>query len=189
MQTRAPSVPMTYYPPSVLPSTPSPSAPIDYSASFNYSFRLQNTTKAATSCTNPTPTGVQVGSYQTPEIKTDNRFMVQIRAGAPSNVPCTGFLAAYSCLQMKVTVGSDSRTVLLPYGSPPAGSPCANAPTQANLDFSSQATPGHDTLSVRISEVQSDNCRQFGYPQQSGCFLSPLFTNFIAAGSITILTN
>jgi len=203
-------------------TTPAPAAPYPYIGStsattvtasntnanmngaYNYSFQLQNTSKQCNSGsgsnTTATPEGVQVGTYTTAQISTDNILKVKLTSGAPTTLPCTGYTANYSCLQYTVTVGTRSQTTMVSYGTPPTGSPCdlAKATNSVTLDFGDQVTAGHGPMAVSVSQPQSDNCHANPYAfqlfgssavQYVGCAMAPIYANQIASGTLAILTN
>lgn len=189
-----------YNPVSIFP-TPSPT-PIatNLNGTYNYSFQLQNTTRSCNNGGTPTPSGVNVGTYSTSGISTDNIFKVTVTSASPTTLPCTGYTANYSCVQYTITVGSRSQTATVSYGTPPQGSPCAliNAASSVTLDFSDQATTGHGALSVKVSQIQSDNCRanQWAYAmygtaavQAYGCAMTPVYDNQIVSGTLGVITN
>jgi hypothetical protein len=170
-------------------NTPITAPNLNLNGAYNYSFELQNSSMSCNNGGTPTPTGVHVGTFSTPGISTDNIFKVTVSSGSYTTIPCTGYSAVYSCLQYTVTVGSRSETVKVSYGTPQIGSPCDGIPSSATLDFSDQVGPGHGAMTVSVSQVQSDNCRQAGYSQSSGCAMTPLYANYIGTGSLAVVTN
>lgn len=173
----------TYIPNPIVVTTPT-----NLNDAYNYSFQLQETSMSCNQGGNPTPAGVSVGSYTTAGISTDNIFKITVSSGSYTTIPCTGYTAVYSCLQYTITVGARSETVKVSFGNPQSG-PCAGIPSSKTLDFSDQAGPGHGPLTVRVSQPQSDNCRTSGYPNSGGCAMSPLYSNYIGAGTLAVTTN
>jgi hypothetical protein len=178
---------------SVLPPTATTTQPVtgtnpNLNGAYNFNFQLQDTAMSCNNEKSPTPAGVHVGTYATAGISTDNIFKVTLSSGSHTTIPCTGASAAYSCLQYTVTVGSRSETVQVSYGNPQYG-PCAGVPSSKTLDFSDQAGPGHGPLVVKVTQPQSDNCRTQGYPYYWGCGMAPLYSNYIGAGSLSVVTN
>ncbi len=128
----------------------------------NFSFGLQVSADAGA-----TPQDVYVGSYTTPGINTDNKLRITFRADAPSRYPLPGttYSAYYSCVQMKVKVGSQIEIMKASYGSPSVG-PCAGVPSSVTKDFSGQASLGRGTpLYIVASEPFYDNCHGVGVIQ------------------------
>ncbi|MEO5969048.1 MAG: hypothetical protein ABIQ95_03905 [Bdellovibrionia bacterium] len=155
---------------------------------YNYSFDLQNSVRSCNNGGTPTPSGISVGSYSTSGISTDNVFKVEVTSGSPTAIPCTGYVANYSCLQFKVTVGSRSEDVKVSYGSPQSG-PCAGVPSTKTLNFNDQASVGHGPLAVVISQPKSDNCRAYGSVLYTGCPMAPIYDNQIVSGTLGVITN
>jgi hypothetical protein len=172
--------------PSSPTSTTVPSTNLN--GAYNYSFNLQNSVRSCGNGESPTPAGVNVGTYTTAGISTDNIFTVQVTSGSPTEIPCVGYIANYSCLQYKITVGTRSELVKVSYGNPQYG-PCAGIPSSKTLNFNDQATVGHGPLAVVVSQPQSDNCRLWGSLDHTGCSMTPIYDNQIVSGTLAVVTN
>lgn len=175
------------------------------------SFQLQNKATSGSVCGTPTPTGVDVGSFQVTDIFTDNLLQVTLTGQPPQTLPCTSTTPQYSCETFTVTVGTLSKLVTVSYGNPTIGA-CAGVPNSQTVDFSSQTVHGvNQTYSVKISNPQIDNCRLFygsasihgtilssgssiwipagaGY-HYGGCIMDTAYDNYIVSATVGISVN
>ncbi len=118
-------------------------------------------------------------SYTRSGISTDNVLRVTVTGGQPTTIASGSYTAQYSCMRVTVTVGSDTQEAFVTNtGSDGTGS-CAGAKSSETLDFSGSLTPGHGSVSVKVSEAQYDNCsNQWPWYNiaMSGCALHDVYT-------------
>lgn len=133
-----------------------------------------------------------VTSTSISDIVTDNKLAVTVKLGQPSNIPNTGYTAAYRCARINVTVANQTQTVFVSNtGADITESydPCSGAKKSQTVDFSSRLTTGHGAMSVAIQNVAYDNCRLYGNVYGSGCFLTTVYSTHVINGTIDVHVN
>ncbi len=109
------------------------------------------------------------------------QFRVKITPQPAVSLPqAPGWTFPYGCVSVTVRVNNVTQTtaVLRVAGvTQNPNSQCANAPTSQILDFSNAMT-GANSVSVRVSNPQYDNCRT-NQPHQYGCSMSAVWTGHV----------
>ena len=139
-------------------STDSGSDPYTDTSGDETSSDSENTYSISTSFKIAGPGASSGSSYTRSGISTDSLLKVTVSGGQPTTIAAGGMTAQYSCMRVTVTVGSDTQEAFVTNTGSAGTGTCQGAVASQTLDFSHTLTPGHGTVSVKVSEAQYDNC-------------------------------
>jgi hypothetical protein len=174
---------------------PSYTPPPTVAGSPNYSFHIEEEAGG-----NAYP--VSGGSNL--QITTDTTLTITLMAGygVPVN-DGSGYTYGFNCEQFDIIVGNVSKTAFVKkqsYTDVPLEKgwmnydPCEFAQTSWTGDFSAALGPGHQTVTIQVSNGMYDNCRLFdsGYFEGiyfGGCVLSQVFSSHLVDAFLYAFTN
>jgi len=145
----------------------------DYSSesSASETYQITSTFKLAG------PDASSGSTYTRTGISTDNLLKITVTGGQPTQIASGGnYVAGYTCIRVSVTVNGDTQDAFVTNTGHDGWGYCYGAKSSVTLDFSGSLSPGHGTVSVRVSDAQYDNCRLYGNFMSGGCPISSVYT-------------
>jgi hypothetical protein len=128
-------------------------------------------------------------------VSTNTLLKVAVSTGQHYGINgASGYTVGFNCEQFTVTVLGESQTVFVKAPNyvnyyTPYNDPCASAQTSATLDFSDRLGPGHNSVTIQVSNAMYDNCRLYNDPYNGGCPMTSVYSTHTVGGQLQVFTN